>query len=62
MYRTGARINFAIHPLQFGPPHPHEKYYTKVAIPGLLPDLDDYVMSDHDPFVEDHGWQPAHRV
>ena len=54
--RTGARIHFAIHPLQFGPAHPHAKDYTKVAIPGLLPYLDDYIMGDHDPFVEDFHW------
>ena len=48
-----ARIHFAIHPLQFGPEHPHAKDYTKVAIPGLLPYLDDYIMGAHDPFVED---------
>ena len=32
------------------------KDYTKVAIPGLLPYLDDYIMGDHDPFVEDFRW------
>ena len=54
--RTGARVHFAINPLEFGPEHPHAKYYTKVAIPGLLPYLDDYIMGDHDPFVEDFHW------
>ena len=54
--RTGARTNFAIYPLQFGPEHPHAKDYTRVAIPGLLPYLDDYLMGDHDPFVEDLHW------
>ena len=54
--RTGARIHFAIYPPQFGPEHPHAKDYTKVAIPGLLPYLDDYIMGDHDPFVEDFHW------
>ena len=54
--RTGARIRFAIHPLQFGPERPHTRNYTKVAIPGLLPYLDDYIMGDHDPFVEDFHW------
>ena len=54
--RTGARIHFAIYPLQFGPDHPHMKNYTKVAIPGLLPYLDDYIMGAHDPFVEDFHW------
>ena len=39
-----------------GPEHPHAKDYTKVAIPGLLPYLDDYIMSAHDPFVEDFHW------
>ena len=29
--RTGARVNFAINPLQFGPEHPHAKSYTKVS-------------------------------
>ena len=29
--------------------HPHAKAYTKVAIPGLLPYLDDYIMSARDP-------------
>ena len=33
-----------------------QKDYTKVAIPGLLPYLDDYIMGDHDPFVEDFHW------
>ena len=42
--RTGARIHFAIHPMRFGPEHPHMKNYTRVAIPGLLPYLDDYIM------------------
>ena len=46
----------SIYPLQFGPEHPHAKDYTKVAIPGLLPYLDDYIMGDHDPFVEDFHW------
>ena len=32
------------------------KDYTKVAIPCLLPHLDDYIMGDHDPFVEDFHW------
>ena len=54
--RTGARIHVAIHPLQFGPEHPHAKDYTKVATPGLLPYLDDYIIGDHDPFVEDFRW------
>ena len=52
--RTGARIHFAIHPMRFGPEHPHMKNYTRVAIPGLLPYLDDYIMGAHDPFVEFH--------
>ena len=54
--RTGARIHFAIYPLRFGPDHPHMKNYTRVAIPGLLPYLDDYIMGAHDPFVEDFHW------
>ena len=54
--RTGAQVHFAINPLEFGPEHPHAKRYTKVAIPGLLPYLDDYIMGDHDPFVEDFHW------
>ena len=54
--RTGARIHFAINLLEFGPDHPHLKNYTKVAIPGLLPYLDDYIMGDHDPYVEDLHW------
>ena len=54
--RTGARINFVIRSLEFGPEHPHAKPYTKVAIPGLLPYLDDYIMSAHDPYVEDFHW------
>ena len=37
--RTGARIHFAINPLEFGPEHMH-----------------DYIMGDHDPFVEDFHW------
>ena len=32
------------------------KNYTRVAIPGLLPYLDDYIMGAHDPFVEDFHW------
>ena len=54
--RTGARIHFAIRSLEFGPEHPHAKPYTKVALPGLLPYLDDYIMGDHDPYVEDFHW------
>ena len=54
--RTGARINFVIRSLEFGPEHPHAQAYTKVALPGLLPYLDDYIMSAHDPFVEDFHW------
>ena len=54
--RTGARIHFVIYPLKFGPDHPHMKNYTKVAIPGLLPYLDDYIMGAHDPFVEGFHW------
>ena len=42
--RTGARIHFVINPLEFGPAHPHEKFYTKVALPGLLPYLDNYTI------------------
>ena len=42
--RIGARIHFAIRSLEFGPEHPHTKGYTKVALPGLLPYLDDYIM------------------
>ena len=53
---TGARINFVIHSLEFGPEHPHAKAYTKVAIPGLLPYLDDYITSARDPYVEDFHW------
>ena len=34
----------------------HAKHYTRVAIPGLLPYLDDYIMGDHDPFMEDFHW------
>ena len=54
--RTGARIHFAVYPMRFGPEHPHMKNYTRVAIPGLLPYLDDYIMGAHDPFVEDFHW------
>ena len=55
--RTGARINFDIHPLEFGPPHPHARAYTNtVVIHDLLPYLDDYIMSAHDPIVEDFTW------
>ena len=54
--RTVARTNFVISSLEFGPEHPHAKGYTKVAIPGLLPYLDDYIMSAHDPYVEDFHW------
>ena len=54
--RTGARINFAINPLEFGPEHPHTKSYTKVALPGCLPYLDVYIMGERDPFVEDFHW------
>ena len=42
--------------LSFGPEHPHMKPYTRVAIQGLLPYLDDYIMGEHDPFVEDFHW------
>ena len=42
--------------MSFGPDHPHMKNYTKVAIPGLLPYLDDYIMGAHDPYVEDFHW------
>ena len=51
--RTGAQIHFVIRSLEFGPEHPHAKAYTKVAIPGLLPYLDVYIMSAHDPYVKD---------
>ena len=54
--RTGARIYFEIQLLSFGPEHPHMKPYTRVAIQGLLPYLDDYIMGEHDPFVEDFHW------
>ena len=54
--RTGARIHFAIYPMRFGPEHPHMKNYTRVAIPGLLPYLGDYIMGAHDPYVEDFHW------
>ena len=54
--RTGARIYFEIQLLSFGPEHPHMKPYSKVAIQGLLPYLDDYIMGEHDPFVEDFNW------
>ena len=54
--RTGARVHFAINLLQFGPEHPHMKEYTRVAIQGLLPYLDDHIMGNHDPFVEDFHW------
>ena len=54
--RTGARIKFAIRSLEFGPEHPHAKPYTKVALPGLPPYLDDYIMGDHDLYVEDFHW------
>ena len=54
--RTGAQIHFAIYPMRFGPEHPHMKNYTRVAIPGLLPYLDDYIMGAHDPYVEDFHW------
>ena len=54
--RTGARINFVIRSLEFGPDHPHAKHWNKVALPGLLPYLDDYIMSAHDPYVEDLSW------
>ena len=30
--------------------------YAKVALPGLLPYLDDYITGVHDPFVEDFHW------
>ena len=43
-------------PFKFGPDHPHMKAYTKVAIQGLLPYLDDYIMGAHDPYVEDFHW------
>ena len=42
--------------LELGPEHPHAKTYTRVSIPGLLPYLDDYIMSPHDPYVEDFHW------
>ena len=42
--------------LEFGPEHPHAQAHTKVALPGLLPYLDDYIMGAHDPFVEDFHW------
>ena len=42
--------------MRFGPEHPHMKNYTRVAIPGLLPYLDDYIMGAHDPYVEDFHW------
>ena len=54
--RTGGRIHFVLRPMSFGPDHPHMKNYTKVAIPGLLPYLDDYIMGAHDPYVEDFHW------
>ena len=54
--RTGARINFVIRSLEFGPERPHAQAYNKIALPGLLPYLDDYIMGAHDPFVEDFHW------
>ena len=54
--RTGARINFVIRSLEFGPEHPHAKPWNKVALPGLLPYLDDYIINAHDPYVEDFVW------
>ena len=56
--RTGcARINFDIQPFEFGPQHPHATgYRNTVVIHDLLPYLDGYIMSAHDPFVEDFIW------
>ena len=54
--RTGGRIHFVRRAMSFGPDHPHMKNYSKVAIPGLLPYLDDYIMGAHDPYVEDFHW------
>ena len=45
-----------IRSLEFGPDRPHAKHWNKVALPGLLPYLDDYIMNAHDPFVEDFVW------
>ena len=58
-YQTSNQIRSALQnlPEQIQQPeHPHAKAYTKVAIPGLLPYLDDYIMGDHDPFVKDFHW------
>ena len=54
--RTGAWITFVIRSLEFGPEHPHAQANAEVALPGLLPYLDDYIMGAHDPFVEDFHW------
>ena len=55
--RTGARINVDVHAFKFGADHPHtQQYMNKIVIHDLTPYLDDYVMSAHDPFVEDFIW------
>ena len=45
-----------IRSLEFGREHPRAQAYTKVALPGLVPYPDDYIMGAHDPFVEDFHW------
>ena len=42
--------------LEFGLEHPHAQATLRLALPGLLPYLDDYIMGAHDPFVEDFHW------
>ena len=51
--RTGARINFVIRSLGFGPEHPHAQ---QGCSSGPTAFLDDYIVSAHDPFVEDFHW------
>ena len=52
--RTGARLNMDGQEFNLLMQHPNET--MKVALNGLMPYLDDYIMNVHDPFVEDFVW------
>ena len=52
--RTGARINMEGCEFKYHVEHPNE--VIKVKLGDLMPYLDDYVMSMHDPVVEDFAW------
>ena len=55
--RTGSRVHLDVRPFEFGTDHPHARgNRNKVVLHDLMPYLDDYIMSAHDPFVEGFIW------